>query len=353
MSNIAVTDARGLFTKTLIDVYQERIKPTAFLRSFFPTETSPTKEVSIEVERGFEKVAVDIYRGTEGNRNSFSRSTEKIFVPPLFREYFDATQLDLYDRVLGSQGNAQAPLFAALLNKIADRLSLLQDKIERAYELQCSQVLTSGIVSITAGTNIDFKRKATSLVDLNVGSGGGYFSSNSDVFKQFETGCNFLRQIGKSGDGMFNAIMGSTALADLLANTKFTGRQNLFNMALDQVIGPQRGSVGMTFHGILTAGAYKVALWAYPQFYDDANGISTPYIDPTKVILIPTNPRFKMAFAAVPQLIGEPGQLPIQGAYVVGEFIDQRKAVHDFDIQSAAIALPVAIDQIYTFKASA
>jgi hypothetical protein len=67
--DISVTDARGLFTKMLIDVYQERIKPTAFLRSFFPSETSPTKEVAIEVERGFEKIAVDVFRGTEGNRN--------------------------------------------------------------------------------------------------------------------------------------------------------------------------------------------------------------------------------------------------------------------------------------------
>ena len=137
---IAAQDARALFTKMLADVYQERIRPTAFLRSFFPTVTAPTKEISIEVERMGEKVAVDVIRGTEGNRNMFSRSTEKIFLPPLYREYFDATQLDLYDRVLGSQGNAQAPLFADLMNKVTDRLGNLQDKIERAIELQRIQV---------------------------------------------------------------------------------------------------------------------------------------------------------------------------------------------------------------------
>ncbi len=349
--NLSTTDARGLFTKKLIDVYQERISPTSFLRSFFPTVTAPTKEVSIEVERGFEKIAVDVLRGTEGNRNTFSKSTEKIFIPPIYREYFDATQLDLYDRVLGSQGDAQAPLFAALLNKVSDRLGMLQDKIERAYELQCAQVLLTGIVELTMGINIDYKRKATSLVDLNVGSGGGYFAAGSNVFTQFENGCNFLRTVGRSGDGTFNAICGTTALKDLLANSVFLTRQNLFNMALDQVTGPQRGSLGMTFHGVITAGTYKVQLWAYPQFYDNSSNVATPYIDPKKIILIPTTPRFKMAFGAVPQLIGEPGQLPTQAAYVVGEFIDQRKAVHDFDIQSAGLAIPVAVDQIYTMKA--
>lgn len=351
MAEIATQDARALFTKMLIDVYQERIRPTAFLRSFFPTAVSPTKEISIEVERGKELVAVDVVRGTEGNRNTFSRSTEKVFIPPMFREYFDATQLDLYDRVLGSQGSANEQLFAALLNTVADRLGLLQDKIERAYEIQCSQVLETGVVTLKSGVaaSIDFKRKATSLVDK--GAGNYWATGSVNPFTDLEAGCNFLRKVGKSTDGMFNAIIGSQALADLLANTTFTTRQNLFNMALDQVVGPMRGAQGMTYHGTVTAGAYKVQLWAYPQFYDDpTTGVSTAYVNPKKVTLIPSNPRFRMAFAAVPQLIGEPGQMPTQGAYVFGEYLDQRLAAHIFDIKSAGVALPVAVDQIYTLQ---
>ncbi len=357
MAEIASTDARALFTKTLIDVYQQRVRPTSFLRSFFPATTSPTKEVSIEVERQGEFVAVDVYRGTEGNRNTWSLSTEKIFVPPLYREYFDATQLDLYDRVLGSQGNAQIPLFTALMNKVSDRLSTLQDKIERAFEIQCAQVLQTGIVSVTSGTNIDFKRKAASIVDLGVSGNGGYFATNNTkVFDQFKTACDFLRTVGKSGDVVFNAICGDTALADLLANNIFTARQNLFNMALDTVAAPQRSATGAAYHGTITAGGYKVQLWSYPQSYDTLVGgvlTSNKYIDPKLVTVIPTNPRFKLAHAAVPKLIGEPGQMPTQGEYVIGEFLDTRNAVHDFDIQSAGVAIPVAVDQIYTMKAVA
>ncbi len=356
MGQIATQDVRALFTKTLVDVYQERIRPTSFLRSFFPEDTSPTKEISIEVERQGEFVAVDVFRGTEGNRNTWSLSTEKVFVPPMYREYFDATQLDLYDRVLGSQGNAQAPLFAALLNKVSDRLSTLQDKIERAYEIQCSQVLETGIVVLNAGTNIDFKRKAASKVDLGATGGGGYFAANSDVFAQFAKAATFLRTVGKAADITFNAIFGETALTDFLANTKFTARQNLFNMALDQVLAPQRDATGAAYHGTITAGGYKIQLWSYPQNYDTlVSGVLTAnnYINPKKVHVIPVKPRFKLAHAAVPQLIGEPGQLPVQGSYIIGEFMDPRKAVHDFDIQSAGVALPVAVDQIYTMQAVA
>lgn len=348
---ISTSDVRALFTKTLIDVYQERIRPTNFLRTFFPSTTSPTKTVAIEVERMGEKIAVDIVRGTEGNRNTFSRSSEKIFLPPIWREYFDATQLDLYDRVLGSQGNANAPLLVALMNDVSERIGTLQDKIERTKELQCADVLLTGIVNIEQGTNIDFKRKAASLVDDGAGQ---YFANAIDPFKKFENGGDFLRKVGRSGDAIFNAILGSTALSDLLKNAKFLERQNLFNMALDAVVGPVRNNnTGATFHGTITAGSYKVQLWAYPQFYDNASGVSTPYIDPEKVIMLPSNPRFKFAHAAVPKLVGQPGELPTQGEYVVGEFIDERKATHDFDIQSAGVAIPVAVDQIYTFKAVA
>jgi hypothetical protein len=358
--SISVADIRALYTKTLVDVYRERIEPTNFLQSFFPVETVPTKSFAIEVERMGEKVAIDVVRGTEGNRNTFYKSTEKIFEPPLFREYLDFTELDLYDRVLGSQGNANAPLFKALVNEGANRLALLVDKIKRAKELQCAQVLFNGIVTLTAGATatIDYKRKATSIVDLGAGQ---YFANNIDPFKKFQDGCDFLRKVGRSGDGTYNAIMGSTALADLLANTQFTARQNYFNMSLDAVVAPSgtRDAAGNTFHGTITCGSYKVQLWAYPQFYDLDNGTtpktytSTPYWDPKYVAVVPSKPRFKMVHCAVPMLIGQPGQLPQQGEYVMQEFLDERNAKHILDVQTAPVPVPVAVDTIYTFKAVA
>lgn len=344
--NISTTDARALYTKMLIDVYKERVTPKSFLRSFFPEVESETKEISIEVQRGTEKIAVDVQRGTEGNRNSFSKSTEKIFVPPYYREFFDATELDLYDRLFGSTEISDG-IFTAFLNSVADKLRTLQDKIERAYEVQCSQVLHTGVVELSAGINIDFKRKADSLVDLGVGQ---YWDvAGQNPYADLETGCNFIRQKGKSQGGTLNAILGSNALAALLANSVFLTRQNLFNMALDMVAPPQRNSVGGTLHGQLTVGSYKLNLWAYPEFYDNASGVSTPYIDPKTVILLPENPRFKLSFAAVPRLLKE-GAPATKGAYLIGEYMDERNTAHIMDIKSAGVALPVAVDQIYTMQ---
>jgi hypothetical protein len=346
--NISTTDAQALFTKMLIDVYVERPKPTAFLRSFFPTIVSPTKEISIEVERGTEKIAVDVMRGSDGNRNTFDRSTEKIFIPPYFREWFDATQLALYDRLYGATEINDA-IFAAYINSVADKQMTLQAKIERSIELMCAQVLETGIVTLTNGDNIDFKRKAASI--KNPGS-GNYWANDVNLYAQLEEGCQFIRREGRSTDGVFNCILGTTALTDLLSNAVFLERQNLFNMALDQVIGPMKNAEGATFHGILTVGAYKLQLWAYDQTYDAANGTKTPYVNPKNATIIPTTPRFKTAFAGVPQLI-RPGQMPVTGAFIFNDYIDERGKAHVFDVESAPVPVPVAVDTIYTLKAVA
>ncbi len=348
MPSIQTTDAQGLFTKTLVDVYKQRIKPTGFLRSFFPSVESPSLEVSIEVQRGFEKTAVDVVRGTDGNRNEFSRTTEKLFIPPYYREYFDATQLQLYDRLYGATSITDA-VFSAYVNNVADSMMELQSKIERSYELQCANVFENGIVNLKSQTSIDYKRKAASMIDP--GAGNYWATATVDPFKQLEDACTFLRTVGKTTAQSYNAIVGSLALSDLLNNAIFLKRQNLFNMALDAVNSPQMNAEGATYHGTLTCGSYKVKLWAYPQYFDLA-GVSTPYVNPKKVTIVPENPQFKLAFAAVPQLI-TPDTMPVMGAFIMGEYIDKRAAAHIMDIKSAGIAIPTAIDQIYTLQAVA
>jgi len=347
--NINTVDAQTLYTKTLVGTYKERIRPKAFLRSFFKdVPPVPSLEISIEVQRGFEKVAVDVTRGSDGNLNGFNRSTEKIIIPPYFREYFPLTSLQFYDRLYGATSITDAA-FTALINDTTIKMGQLQDKIERAYELFCAQVLTTGVVLLDAASDIDFRRKAASLVDPGAGQ---YFANAINPFTLFENGANFLRQVGKSQGGVFNAILGSQALTDLLANVQFNDRQNRFNMKLDDVIAPQRQAIGSSFHGAITAGTYTILLWSYPEFYDNASSVSTPYVDPKKVIMLPQSPDFVMSYAACPQLLS-PNTPPVTGAFIFSDYIDERKRAHEYHCESAGLPVPVAIDQIYTFKAVA
>lgn len=353
--NIPLNDVRPLFKNVLVDVYREVIEPTGFLRSFFPTIETSGKEVSIEVQRTTETVAVDIYRGSEGRRNELANFSSKLWVPPYYREYIDHNSIRNYDVMFGqASASIDEATFAQVVQDVAQDLSMLTAKIERAYEVQCAEVLETGIVTLKSGDNIDFKRKSTSKVDLTA----TFYWADSGVNPRdsIEAGCRFLREVGKAQGDEFNMILGATALNDLLDNPLFQARADLRRVTTEQIDMPQRqqDALGGSFHGIMSAGSYRVRIWTYPQVRDVA-GVSTPYIDDKNMILVPMVPRFKLAFASVPKIMRDEGNAEFpqfiqqqRGAFNVGNFIDERAEAHVFDVKSAGIAVPTAIDTIFT-----
>lgn len=343
---LPLTESQGLFTKGLIAVYKEIPATTSFLRSFFPSVESMTKEVSIAVRRGSEFVAVDVAVYSDGNRNTFDKSTEKIMVPPLYHEYLTANEHRLYDQVITAIANGNVTYFKEITAELALDLMELRKKIERAVELQCAQVLETGVVQLANNTDINFQRKAASLIaytagnDFNIGTVSPY-----NVLK---TGANFIRTKGKSNGSVYNVIMGDLALDAFLNNTIVQARADVRNFQLDQIREPQKNSTGGVLHGRVSAGAYSFNIWSYPEFYDNATSLNNSYIDPKKIIILPENPNFKTAYGAVPQLISQAGTIPQSGAYLMQQFIDEKKGAHEEHIKSAPIAVPVAVDQIWT-----
>lgn len=346
MGSISTTDAKALFTKMLIDVYKERPQTTGFLRSFFPDKVEMTKELSIEVQRGTEKVASDVIRGSIGNRNTFSRSTEKIFIPPYLREYFDATDLSLYDRLFGST-SIDSGIFTAFLEQVAEKLGMCQDKMERRHELMCAEVLLSGIVKYDKGTSVDFHRKSTSNIDK--GAGDYWTTGTVNPITDIANGAKFIRQEGKTQGGVYNMILGGDAYDAFLENDIVKERYDIRDYDLGNIREPQRKSTGGTLHGRVSAGSYKFNIWTYPEYYENSSDVVTPYLDEDKMVILPENPRFKFGFAAVPQLATVGGGVK-KGKFIFGDYVDERKASHEYDVKSCGLPIPVAVDQIYTAK---
>jgi len=345
---IPIQDSRNLFTKTLISVYKEKVDVMSFLRSFYRRREVMTKEVSIEVQRGTEKIAVDVTRGTKGNRNTFSKSTEKIMVPPFYWEYMSANEHRLYDIAIGS--TSSAPAFAQLTAELAEDLFELQKKIERAVEKQCADVFMTGVITLADNSTIDYKRKAASL--LAYAAGRDFGINTVDPFDVFKGACEFLRKTGKVQTMSFKAILGDTVISDLFNNTIFKERQNLFNMSLDTINSPQANAAGGVYHGTITAGPYRVELWTYPDFYEDSTGTMVPYITATKMVVLPPNPGFELVYAAVPQLIGANGSIPQQGAFLIQDFIDEKATTHEYHIKACPLAIPTKVDQMITYTIS-
>jgi hypothetical protein len=351
--SIAASQALGPYTKQIAEIFKERLKSTNFLRSYFPNRVSPTKLVSVFVQRGYEQVAVDCSRGSEGNRNQWTKSSEKIFEPLYFRENFDLTQMQLYDALFSPQLSENAGKLAALLVSIVDMQMDQTAKIERAIEVMCSQILETGVISMSTngtGIQIDFKRKAASLVNSSVT--GPWATGTVSPFDQLQADCDFLRQQGKTASMTFDCIMGQTAIQHFFANTVVTTRQNLFNMSLDTLVPPKASqTTGAVYHGTVSCGPYRVNIWSYPQWYDvvaaDGTFTSTAYVNAKKVITMPTNPTFFTFFGAVPQVI-TPGAMPLVGDFVYSDWVSQEKRSHLYEVESCPLPVPVSVDQIIT-----
>lgn len=353
---IPVQEARNIFNKYLVESWNElqEIKPTSFLRSFFTKKTTTAKEVSIEVVRGTETIAADVQRGENGNRNSFSKGAEKLFVPPFFNEYFDATELDAYDNLFGSAGGVNGRVITGAIEQATEKLEILKKKIERSYELQCAQVLESGIVLLSKGDNINFKRKGASMV---VKTAPGYWTVGTvDPREDLKAGATFLRQTGKAGGGEFNAILGSAALTALLANP-FVDNDKIKTLPLSELKMPQVNAEGGVYHGTISAGPYKVNLWSYPETYD-VSGTPTAYVNTDYFFMLPVmGARLVLSHASVPAIMRDRSnaEFPeyiqqMEADYYINNYIDPFGKKHVFEVLSAGLAIPVSVDRIYSSK---
>lgn len=354
---IPQNQALGPYTNLLAEIYKENIEVPQFGMSLFKSKVVPTKYVSVQVQRNLELLAVDVWRGSEGNMNKSSLSTEKILEPLYFRENFNLQDMQLYDALFMPRLIENAGRVEMLLRSIVDEQITYQNNIKRAIEKMCWQVIHNGKVEMSSngtGIIVDYKRRTASIVDPG---SGNYWANNVDPFKQIEAGCKFVRTEGKTAAMTFNMIMGDEAIADLFANTKFIDRQNKYHLILDRVVAPQAqlGTQGSVWHGQISAGPYSVNLWSYPQYYDVMSGTtrtSSPYINSKFAYILPVDPKFTLFYGAPPQLADPNGSIQT-GEFIFSEYKDVQKRSHTFDIESCPLPVPVAVDQAYSLQAVA
>ena len=352
---ITLNDHRGRVTKTLIAVFSDDKTPKMGLASLFPTVTTDSKLISIEVERNKQLVAVDVQRCTDPVRNTFSNFTEKIFEPPYYNESFDFTACQRYDVTFGAGQIPTKVDLTFLLRDSKTKLMVLKNKILRAIEKQRSEVLESGIVKLKNGDSIDYKRKAASMPVL---SGAKKWSEiTATPLADLEEGMEFLRNEGLSGGSFVNAIFGRKAFANFMASTQIKEQAEWKNIKRMELNMPQFDNVsGMVYHGQVATADYLVNIWTYNDSYISPvdNTTSIPYIDPNSVVLAAEDFVGKTAFAGIPAILGDviSGQYiaPVEGDFYIRDVIDQMKLSWMFMVSSAPLVVPVSVDRLYTIK---
>jgi hypothetical protein len=356
---ISIQDHSNLVTKKIVGAFEESIPVRSGFSGFFPEETTPTLEVDVEVQRDNDLIAVDVVRFTEGNKNKFSRVSEHKYIPPFFKEDYDFQRDQVYMNTIAlGVGLENAQVNAVITQNAFKNVQKNRDKVIRAIRKQQADVLQTGIVTMVNGDNIDYRRKASSIVDIDVD--GDYWSdaASAKPLTDIRKGMDFLRNVGNSGGSAVNLVMRTAALEAFLNSKEVKEMADIRRIDRVNIGMPQFDGVsGFAFHNMIAAGDFNVNLWTYNEKYTDANGATQYYLAENLVVMIPDDFQGKTVFGGLPTMntttiggvsVDVPGI--VEANYLIRSYSDKRTMSSTIELTSAPLVVPFTIDKIYTMK---
>lgn len=291
-----------------LQAFLERRRPTGFLSSQFTVKPGGIfygETVEYDIKRYTEAVAFPVTRGTT-NFNDASIIDTKELKPPNYGEAFPTDVEDLLERSVGIDPYSDAGVeFAGkLVGRLMDYFMEGYDMIVRGVEIQASQILQTGELSLTDNNGAvrftaDFRPKATHFPTVSTAwSNSGSATPILDLLSLFEV----IR-----GDGKVNPdiiIMGERSLRNALQITSF--QDELDNRRIDTgEINPRMMGSGATLYGFVWIGSYRAQIWTYPEGYTHPQtGAFTKYVLDDKVIVTSSETRLDRLSAKVPLPLG-------------------------------------------------
>lgn len=300
--------AVGISKEGWLQLFTQMRSPRGFLSRMFTVKPGGIyngEKVAIDIERFGEDVAIAITKCTGPRLNDIDVFTTKEFTPPSYGEAFPVDVCELLDRMAGVDPftAAYTEYAAQLTAKIAKGFMLIDNKIKRAVELQASQILQTGILTLTddAGATVytlDFKPKATHFPT----TGTSWALGTSTKLADLESLADVIRADGHVDPNRL--IFGAQALRLFLDDPAVQARLDNRKFEVGEVAPEMRDS-GATFYGFVWIGVYRFEIWAYPETYKHPQtGTVTKFIADDKVIMLSTSTRLDMTSARVPLPLG-------------------------------------------------
>lgn len=296
----------GSRTARMIRVYNQMAQPMLFLSGFFqspPENFHTSEEVEIDIVRSDEDISIVVQDLSTGYRmNSEDLYTNKGFKPPIHKEAIPINSHDLIKRMPG-ENPFEAPDFRAnVITRLMNGMTKVERKIRRSVELQASQVLQTGIVTLTdingnALYTLDYKPKATHFPT----AGTSWASATGD---QKMDDLIALGEVIRN-DGLGDPdqiIMGIDAFENFIRDADIKDRLDTRRIELGGIAPETRGN-GATFQGWIRLGNYRYELWTYAGRYKDPQtGNKLTYVDPGKIIMRDSQGRLDATFGAIPNI---------------------------------------------------
>lgn len=347
-------------TRRMLRAYEQRAEPSLFLTSFFqspPENFHASEAVELDIVRSDEDVAIVIQDLSTGARwNSTDIYTNKSFVPPIFREAVPINAFDLIKRFPGQHPFESVDFRGHLIARMMQGMRKVEAKIRRAVELQASQILQTGVLTLidSGGLTLfsmDFKPKASHFPTVSI----SWDQATATIVADLTGLADQILDDGKVAPNQL--IFGADAWEEFITSDKIKPRFDL-RRAEQGIVEMSEMRGGGLFRGVAEIGNYKFDLWSYNARYaHQQTGTSTPFVTAGKVIMRASTGRMDATFGAVPninQILGQPQLLPelpqrfANGDGRVDLFPNVYKAADGSqllaDVAARPLLIPTAID---------
>ncbi len=306
-------------TKRFQSAYIEQADAPLFMASHFRSSYHAAETVEFDVQRDDRDIAVMIQDHTGPRFSAPAPYTNREYAPPEFDEGFVINSYELLKRQPGQNPFEDVSFMGKAQTEFVKGIRRVENKLRRAVELQCSQVLQTGKVELRDATGtllrtIDYLPKSSHLPGAEV----DWDENSPKIYSDLAALNAVVRRDGKAGVGKY--IFGESAFAALIKDETVLKLLDNRRMSLGD-ISPQAKNDSATYMGDLVIGSDRIECWTYQGSYKNpADGVDTPFVSPWKVVAIGKNADLELSFGAIPQLVGPDPRLSsialgrIQGA---------------------------------------
>lgn len=325
-------------TRTMLAALEIMPPVKTFLRDTFfkTTKTFDTKQVDIDIKKGKRRVAVYVSPQDPGHLSEREGYTTSSYAPPYIKEKRGIEPADLlFLRNFGSNIYAPTSPQQRLAKMIADDLRELDEMITRAEELQASQALFEGEVTLRTGdAKVVFPVTNTHVI----ASMSNYWDDSTG--RPLDDLRAWRKLIMKDSGVTPNIILCGSDAADALINNPQlapnTGQISSVKIDRGQ-IRPEIMPSGATYIGFLRD--VNCDVYSYDDWYADANGDLQPYVPVNKVFFGSTNARMDRLYGVIQDL---------QGMFPVARFAksweEEDPSMRFMELQSAPLMVPHELD---------
>jgi hypothetical protein len=297
----------GTTTTRMISAYNQMAQPTLFLSGLFQSPQQnfhSSEEVEFDIVRSDEDISVAIQDLSTGYRmNSDDLYTNKAFKPPIHKEAISISSFDLQKRMPGEDAFKSPDFRANVILRMFNGMNRIEQKIRRSIEVQASQALQTGSVTLTdTGGNplysIDYQPKAS---HFPVAGTPWANATGSEKIQDINNLAEVIRDDGLADPDQL--IMGVDAFNNFVSDDEIQKRFNSRRLDLGTFVPMEMRGNGGHYRGIVEIGNYSYDVWTYGGRYKDPQtGDTVQYVNPDSVIVRASSGRLDATFGAVPNI---------------------------------------------------